>query len=254
MSSQPHPVQTEPASAAEMAEEVIRAVVHDLRGPLLNFNGFLRRLRRGCDSIADQLTLWNLPSGQEQALRQLQRDRIDTSLQILEQNARRMDQLLESLLSLSGAGQEPLLWQSVAPYQLLEPLAEELRLRLLSRQATVEIGLLPELFSDRARLEQIFRHLLDNAATFLSPLRPGAIRIGGFIEAGEAVLWLEDNGIGIKPQDLERVFLPFGRVREIDAPGCGIGLSIVRKLGGRVWIASTHQVGATVYLAFPTRP
>lgn len=228
-------------------EDVIYAVSHDLRGPLLNFQGFLRRLRRSWDT----LDVW----AGDSFLRPTECERIDTSFRVLEDNARHMDQLLQALLDLSRAGREPVVRQLVPAAAVVGRLAEQVQPVLEERSVLLEIGAVPDLWAEPARVEQIFRLALDNALKFLSPARPGRLRIGGSAQETANVCWIEDNGIGLRPQDLERIFLPFGRVREIDAPGHGTGLATIRKLvtqlGGRVWMESTHQQGATLFLAFP---
>ncbi len=239
-------------------EEAIYALSHDLRGPLLNLQGFLRRLKRGYDTLAQQAGEWNLTLGQREALQALVRDRIEPSFQILEQNSRRMESLVQALLDLSRAGREPVVWGKVRAGDVFQEVAADLHPAILLSRATLDVHPLPELWSDRARLARIFYEILSNAVKFLSPSRPGRIRVAGSANAAEDICLIEDNGIGLRPHDLDRVFLPFGRVREIEAPGCGVGLATVRKLmgqlGGHVWIESVHQEGSTVYLAFPHLP
>jgi len=250
--------QSPPRPEGDPVDAVIYAVSHDLRGPLLNFQGFLRRLRRGLDLYVGQTAQWSLNPDQARASQQLREEKIDSSLGILEQNAKRMEQLIDALLNLSRAGREPLDFQQVPLNDLLQQLSEEFAPRLAAARASIEIGPLPVLWSDRARLEEIFRQLLDNAVKFLSPQRPGRIRVDGLSEGAQAVCRVEDNGIGIQAQDLERLFLPFGRAREIEAPGCGVGLAIVRKLagqlGGRAWVTSAHKEGTAVHLSLPSTP
>jgi len=236
-------------------EDVIYAVSHDLRGPLLNFQGFLRRLRHSWDTLAVQAADPHLTPDQLQNLRQTERERIDTSFRVLESNARRMEQLLQALMNLSRAGREPVVRQLIPAAAVVHRLAAELEPVLAEKSVFLEVGTVPDLWAEPARVEQILRLALDNAVKFASPARPGRLRIGGSTQETEDVCWIEDNGIGIRPQDLERIFLPFGRVREIEAPGQGVGLATIRKLmnqlGGRVWMESTHRQGATLFLAFP---
>ncbi len=244
-----------PVEPRDPIEEVIYAVSHDLRGPLLNFQGFLRRLRRSWDTLNAGAGDPHLTPDQRQSLRQTECERIDTSFRVLENNARRMEQLLQALLDLSRAGREPVVRQLVPTTAVVHRLAAQLRPVLEAKSVSLEIGPAPDLWTEPDRLEQVFRLALDNALKFLSPTRPGLLRVGGSIQETEHVCWIEDNGIGLRPQDLERIFLPFGRVREIDAPGQGVGLATIRKLmrqlGGRAWIESTHQRGTTLFLSFP---
>ncbi len=244
-----------PVQQRDPVEDVIYAVSHDLRGPLLNFQGFLRRLRHSCDTLTVGAEDPHLTPDQRQSLRQTECVRINTSLRVLEDNARRMEQLIQALLDLSRAGREPVVRQLVPAAAVVHRLAAQVQPVLDEKSAFLEIGTVPDLWTEPARLEQVFRLALENALKFLSPTRPGRLRIGGCIQETEHVCSIEDNGIGIRPQDLERIFLPFGRVREIDTPGQGVGLATIRKLmrqlGGRVWIESTHQRGTTLFLSFP---
>lgn len=180
---------------------------------------------------------------------------MDTSLEILEQNSRRMEGLINALLSLSRAGREPAVWQRFPAGELVQEVAAELRPTLLDAGITLELGALPDLWADRTRLALVFRLLLENAVKFRSPSRPGHIWISGSTNGAETLCQVQDNGIGMRAQDLRRVFLPFGRIREVDAPGHGVGLATVQKLmrqlHGRVWIESEHRQGTTVFLALP---
>ena len=244
--------------ASDFGEEMIYAVSHDLRGPLLNFQGFLRRLRKGCEFLRSQAEQWSLTAEQRGLWDETLEQRVWTSLEVLEQNGRRMERLLGSLLELSRAGREPPQFQRVATGELVRSLIEQMRSTGADKNAAFEVGNIPDLWADQARMESILTHLLNNTLKFLSPDRAGAIRVAGSVEDGRVTCWVEDNGIGIKPQDQQRIFLPFGRVREVDAPGEGVGLATVRKLvqqqGGRVWVESTHGRGSTFYICFPAAP
>ena len=136
--------------------------------------------------------------------------------------------------------------------------AEELRSGAVQRKAALSIEPMPVAWADRGRLARVFHALLSNALKFLSPSRPGEIVMGGRVEQAEVILWVRDNGIGIKPEDQSRIFLPFGRLRELDIDGEGIGLAMARKLvkqqGGRLWVESSHGAGSTFYIGLPAQP
>jgi signal transduction histidine kinase len=114
----------------------------------------------------------------------------------------------------------------------------------------------PEVRADPRRLEQVLRNLVENAVKY-SP-DGGTVTVRGDVEGGQAVLSVGDEGIGIAPEDLGRVFDRFYRadgaaVRR--AGGTGLGLSIcqgiVQMLGGRIWAESTPGVGSTFYFTLP---
>jgi signal transduction histidine kinase len=239
-------------------DEFVYAVSHDLRAPLLNLQGFLRRLSGACEQLACSIEGWDLTPAQRLEWSQLSQERIQPSLEVLVRNAQRLDRLLSALLELSRAGREPAQFGLVPAGEAAGGVVEELEALAAERNATLIVEPLPHLWTDRDRLQIIFRHLLDNALKFLRPGRPGRITLGGRGGAGDAVCWVKDNGIGIKPEDQPRLFLPFGRIRQLDAPGEGIGLAIVRKLmgqlRGRVWVESVHGEGSTFFLSFPAGP
>ncbi|MBI3695532.1 MAG: hypothetical protein HY238_11930 [Acidobacteria bacterium] len=225
---------------------------------MLNFQGFLRRLSDACTALGAYAREWDLTAEQRQAFDHLVENKVQPSIQILERNARRMERLLAALLELSRAGREPVHWARVDATEAAREVVEELCSEAAGKSATLRLDALPELWVDPNRLRQILRHLAGNALKFLSADRPGEITLGGLAQDGEVVIWVRDNGIGLRPQDQERIFLPFGRVQEIETPGEGIGLATVRKLagqqGGRAWVESTHRLGSTFYLAFPAQP
>lgn len=242
-------------AAATPEEELIYAISHNLRAPLLNFQGFLRRVSVACQALGLYLQDQGVPDQQRPLCRQLLEQKVWPSLEILERNAQRMDRLLGALLELSRAGREPVNRQLVDTAEVAREVAEEFQEAAAARKAVLALQPLPALWADPDRLRRVFRLLLSNALQFLSPHRPGQITLGGQADGEERICWVRDNGIGIKPTNQARIFLPFGRIQEIEAPGEGIGLAIARKLmkqqEGRIWVDSTHGEGSTFYLAFP---
>jgi signal transduction histidine kinase len=164
-------------------DEIVFAVSHDLRGPLLNFQGFLRRLASSCETLEDHAQSWELPATQRQLCRELVQQKIRPSVEVLEHNARRMDSLLNALLELSRAGREPSQLQRVAATEIALAVTEELRADAAQKAAAWRVELrvdpLPELWADPDRLTIIYRQLLSNALKFLCPERPGQITLGG---------------------------------------------------------------------------
>ena len=240
---------------AEAADQVIHAVSHDLMGPLLNIRGFLGRLRQGCGSLGALAADWPLQPEQREAWHKILDDRVLRSVEILDQSAHRLQRRITALLELSRAGAGPVRLESVSAEALARAVAEELTGEAEKRGAKLEVGPAPQVTADAGRLTAILRRLFLNALHFLAPSRAGAVHFGGRLQDGEAWLWVRDNGIGLRAEDGERVFQPFGRVQEVDSPGEGTGLATVRKLlrqqGGCIWVESTHGAGSTFYLALP---
>jgi len=239
-------------------DEFVYAISHDLRAPLLNFQGFLHRLERASEALRSHVERGDLPIDQRRLAQQILDEKIKPSLEVLEQNARRMDRLLTALLDLSRTGREPVQMQEVNGAEIARAVIEEFRPAAGAKNARLVLEPIPVLWADPQRLQEIFRRLIDNSLKFLHPQRPGLVTVGGSAGRSEHVCWVQDNGIGIRGQDRDRIFRPFGKVQEIPAPGEGAGLATVRKLieqqHGRLWVESDHGLGSTFFFALPARP
>ncbi len=104
--------------------------------------------------------------------------------------------------------------------------------RARSHEASLRLAQAP-LFvdADPVRIDQLLTNLIVNASKFTP--RGGAIELGTRREGGAALVWVRDNGIGIRPEMLEAVFTPFaqdGQTLARSAGGLGIGLSIARAI------------------------
>lgn len=105
----------------------------------------------------------------------------------------------------------------------------------------------PDLLGDEARLAQVFVHLILNAAQAMPDGRQGLLRISTTSEGRHVSVCVEDDGIGIAPEDLPHVFEPFFTAHD-RAGGAGLGLAICRKivtdLGGTITVTSKPEAGA----------
>jgi two-component system phosphate regulon sensor histidine kinase PhoR len=220
-------------------EEFVANVSHELRTPLSLIKGYVETLLDGAK---------NDPQTAERFLQTIYR------------NSERLRLLIEDLLAISEleSGKVRLDLRWIALPSLVEKVFAELRSKLNSTHIQL-INSMPGLTvrADAARLEQVFFNLLDNAVKY-----GGA---EGTIEAGvrsvgekDVEIFIRDNGPGIPPEALDRVFERFFRVdkaRSREKGGTGLGLSIVKHIvqshGGRVWVESTVGKGATFFFTLP---
>jgi signal transduction histidine kinase len=114
--------------------------------------------------------------------------------------------------------------------------------------------------ADRLRIHDVIENLISNAIKYTNP--GGQITIGADILGGKMHLWVKDNGIGIPPEDQDKIFDRFflaeaGLTREDGRLGVGLHISreIIKRHGGDMWFESTKGVGSTFHLAIPiSRP
>lgn len=113
-----------------------------------------------------------------------------------------------------------------------------------------EIANLPPLYTDAAYIRQVFEILLDNAIKYIRD--GGAIRIGASVAQNNVVFSVQDDGVGIAPEDLPHVFERFFKCsHEFSDSGNGLGLAIARELisglKGKIWAESTLGEGSTFF-------
>jgi signal transduction histidine kinase len=120
-------------------------------------------------------------------------------------------------------------------------------------------------WADRTRLNQIFTNLINNAVKYTPA--SGQIIVGGEFTSNkwnqngplEVVhLWVRDSGIGIAPEDQQKVFQKFFRSEDPkarEAPGTGLGLNITKSLvelqGGQIWFESEFRKGTIFHFTIP---
>jgi len=111
---------------------------------------------------------------------------------------------------------------------------------------------MPVLNGEKARFRQIFQNLIDNAIKYMGDGAPREIHVGCSVRASEAEFYVRDTGVGIDPEDLDKVFFVFRRGKNIlacNAQGKGVGLASVKTIietySGQIRVESQRGVGST---------
>jgi signal transduction histidine kinase len=167
---------------------------------------------------------------------------------------------VDNVLDLSKleAGKETVELDDVDLGRVLQEVAELARLACHGKPVEVVVapGPVPlRLRSDEKKLRQILINLAGNAAKFTER---GRVTLGVAVDEGLVRLRVADTGIGIRPEDLPRLFTPFGQLDEVTTrghPGSGLGLVIARSmaklLGGRIEVESRHGEGSVFAVVLP---
>ena len=177
--------------------------------------------------------------------------------------ARHLLQLIDEILTFSRveAQREHIELHEVDVRQVVEDAAEILAQQIAERELRLETDLPPAgttAETDEAKLRQIVLNLLSNAVKFTDP--GGTVRVRARTDERALVLDVEDTGIGIAAENLERIFSPFWQVEQGKARrvgGTGLGLTVARSLaellGGAIEVASTPGRGSRFTVRLPGR-
>jgi signal transduction histidine kinase len=179
----------------------------------------------------------------------------DEFIEFAVEGATRMQRLINDLLSYSRVGHRAEVFAPLAANDLVNAALGNLEAAIADAGACVEVGDLPEINGDRTQLVQLFQNLIGNAVKFRRD-EPPLVRVSAVSDGAFAQFTVEDNGIGIERDYVEKVFLIFQRLHDRDKySGTGIGLAIVKKVverhGGKVWIDSMPGRGSRFQFTLP---
>ncbi len=213
-------------SNAEL-EQFSYAVSHDMRQPLRMISSYLQLLER---SLANQL------DGEK-------RDYFNFAIE----GAKRIDQMLVALLEYSRVGRkgEPPTW--IESRALLNEALQFLQPAITEAQAKVNIaGEWPRILASRDEILRLIQNLIGNAAKYHIAGRVPEITVASEVTQNEWRLCVADNGVGIIPDQIKRLFQVFQRLQTRTAyEGTGIGLALCRKIAehhkGRIWAESEGE-------------
>ncbi len=218
------------AANAEL-QSFVYSVSHDLRTPLRTVDGFSHAL------IADYGETMN-----EEALDYVGRVR---------RAAKRMDELITALLSLSRITRTELIRREVNISLLAEELAAEYR-RVSDWQIEFEIESGMTAYADERLMTAVLDNLIGNAVKFSQNEPSPKVEVG----MSNGNFFVRDNGVGFDPTHAGKLFKPFERLHSVNEfPGTGIGLATVLRIisrhGGEMWAESELGKGATFYFHLP---
>jgi light-regulated signal transduction histidine kinase (bacteriophytochrome) len=214
------------------------SISHDLRAPLRAIIGFAELLREGC---ADKLP----PESKRH-------------LDILCNQAQRLNDMIGSLLVYSRLGRQPMHVTRVDMKTVAAEAFTALSSQEHNRAFEFNLGDLPPAWGDRELLGVVWKNLIANAIKFTRQNPKPAIEVTGDVETSNLVYHVRDNGAGFDPRYAERLFGMFQRLHPEGAfEGLGSGLAIAQRIinrhAGRIWAESSPGQGAVFHFSLPVR-
>ncbi|HKW91101.1 MAG TPA: GAF domain-containing protein [Methylomirabilota bacterium] len=213
----------------------VYSVSHDLKSPLVTIQGMAGLLLEEYRA--------QVPDGAARYLGRIQA------------NAQQMEQLILDLLALSRIGREGRSATAVSIAAVLDDVVADLAGPIRERAIQVVRGELPTIWGIRTQVDQVLSNLVGNAVKYLGDTPEGRIEVGTIDRGAFVECHVRDNGIGIDPAYHERIFEVFQRLKEVNVEGTGVGLAIAKRIvqtnGGRIWVESAKEQGATFRFTWP---
>jgi signal transduction histidine kinase len=223
-----------------LKDEFISLVSHELRTPLTSIHGYLELLLEGgAGELGAEQERW---------------------LTVVERNSRRLMQLVGDLLFMAQveAGKLALDLEEVDLNEVIsecleaaQPTADDRQIELVA-----EVAETPTMLGDRSRLAQVLDNLISNALKFTPPSGRVSVRVS--VVGSDAVVEVQDTGVGIPSDEQDRLFERFFRsstATEQAIPGTGLGLTIAKTIverhEGTISIESAEGTGTTARVRLP---
>jgi signal transduction histidine kinase len=208
---------------------------HDLQEPLRTITSFAELLTRRHQGQLDA--------------------KADSYIRTMAEAASRMRDLIHGLLAYSRIGANEIPFGEVDCGALVAEVLASLEVAIRQAGADVIVDPLPTIRGEKIQLFQLFQNLIGNALKFQGD-QPARIRVHASQKDGVWQFSVEDNGIGMEPQETHGLFMIFKRLHPREKyPGTGLGLAICKKIverhGGRIWVDSQLHRGSTFHWTVP---
>ncbi|SEH12744.1 PAS domain S-box-containing protein [Natronorubrum sediminis] len=225
-------------SSNERLEQFAYAASHDLQEPLRMVTSYLTLLEH---RYAEELD-----------------EDADEFIEYAVDGASRMQEMIDGLLAYSRVDTQGNPFEVVDCEVILEDVVTDLEVRIEETGAAITIESLPSVYGDPGQLRQVFQNLLDNALTYSGEQSP-QIAVFAERDGHEWHISVRDHGIGIDPDNADRIFQVFDRLHSVDEyAGTGIGLAlcqrIVERHDGDIRVVSEPGEGARFTVTLPAPP
>ncbi|OHB58183.1 MAG: hypothetical protein A2Y12_07390 [Planctomycetes bacterium GWF2_42_9] len=216
-------------------EQFASVVSHDIREPLRAITGFMELLQR---KYKDKLDA-----------------QANEYIEFAITGSKSMKNMILGITQYSQIQSNKNIFSNVDVNKALKEVLLNLQVIIAETSAIITVDKMPTIKADASQFSQLFQNLIQNALKFKSDQIP-KIHIGCRKQESSWLFSVSDNGMGIAPENHERIFTIFHRLHSKDQyEGSGLGLAVCKKIverhGGRIWVESEIGKGTTFYFTIP---
>ncbi|MBN1123416.1 MAG: HAMP domain-containing histidine kinase [Sedimentisphaerales bacterium] len=243
--------------AQRVEKEIERFNIVLLRGLRLP----LRNIRQAADKI--RTPFYSLTSScVEQTTCQdrlsFEKGNYGKEIAVIQEGVEEMDALAAGMLRMARARRAQLRTDWVDVNSIVVGVVHKLDPLVQQSGATIHMQHLPTCLADSDLISQLFEALISNALQYSGDNQNAQIRIWGWIERNKTVYCVQDNGIGMDSDEIDKIFEMFYRVRpDRTTKQQGLGLAVVRRVveqhNGRLWVKSIPGRGSTFTFSLPMK-
>lgn len=225
-------------SSLNIQDEFISTVSHEMRTPLTSIRGFSQTLLNSWDKIDEESK--------------------KKFIKIIEEQSNRLINLVENVLTVSKINADKPIFRQVNVNSSIEKVVQMLSLKYKDYKLTTHFNNhLPSSMLDEEKFQQIMTNLIDNACKY-SEIGNEIEITTSFANSDYVKITVKDNGVGIKEEDLDKIFQKFIRLENhltSKTQGNGLGLYITKNLvdamHGKISVTSKIGVGTEFCIEFP---
>jgi signal transduction histidine kinase len=245
--------------ANEEMQRFTHLASHDIRAPLISIVGFAGELAEGANSLRQYFDRFGAKANDPDLMqaKSIVNDEIPEAISYIRKSTDKMETLLNAVLKLSQEGQRVPRPEVVDFKEIVSSNSSAIQHQLSEASGRIDTKFdVPSVITDRLSLEQVIGNLFDNAVKYRAKERPLQLRVNSFaLPSDQVAIEIVDNGRGVAPHEVDRIFELFRRVGKLDQSGEGVGLAYartaMRNLGGDITATSELDKGTTFRIILP---
>jgi len=209
---------------------------HDLKAPIRTINSFVGLIRKK-ETFQDGST--------------------DEYFNMIQSSANKINSIINDLLLLQSLNSKKLVFEKIDINNILDNILLQYQLEIKSKKLIIDVDVIPDIYGSKALIETLFRNLIGNGIKYqpFDKFHLPTIVVTGTKKKDNIEVIVSDNGIGIKKEFIDHIFVPFKRLHsESKYTGTGLGLSICKRVmeihKGNISILESDKQGTSFLLEF----